>query len=154
MPTTIRCIQCDAEAPNRTHPKQKKFCSRLCKERYRWESPTGSKRRYHNEHRAEADARFTAWRKAHPDIARADRTRRQAIKRGASGPSITVSGLLERDGEWCSLCGLPLNGDITVDHLKPISLGGKHERYNLQLAHFSCNRSKHNTPFIQWALSK
>ncbi len=47
----------------------------------------------------------------------------------------------------CGLCGLKINNpndELTVDHIKPISLGGGHSRDNLQPAHRSCNLRKGN----------
>lgn len=148
----IQCQYCGKETPNRTHPVQKRFCSRKCKGAYRVRH-SEAWMAYHKAHRAESDARWTAWRTAHPDVAKADRDRRQAIKRGVDGPPITVTELLERGGEWCGLCGASLRDDITIDHLKPLSRGGTHEKHNLLLAHFNCNRSKHDKPFVEWALA-
>lgn len=73
--------------------------------------------------------------------------------RGVESETVTVQELLERDGPWCCLCGLPLDDDQTFDHLRPVSLGGEHRKYNLGLAHERCNKSKGNRGFVEWALS-
>lgn len=52
----------------------------------------------------------------------------------------TVSALLNRDGECCFFCGNELAGDITIEHLVPISHGGPNHVSNFFLAHALCNR--------------
>lgn len=52
----------------------------------------------------------------------------------------TVSALLQRDGEDCFFCGASLAGDITIEHLVPISHGGPNHVSNFFLAHAPCNR--------------
>lgn len=64
----------------------------------------------------------------------------------------TVEDLAAEDGLLCALCGdfVDLNLSYpdsyypTIDHILPISLGGNHDRENLQLAHSRCNTSKGN----------
>lgn len=53
--------------------------------------------------------------------------------------SVEVSTLLERDGETCFLCRLPLGSDITVEHLVPVAQGGPNHIANKALAHQACN---------------
>lgn len=60
--------------------------------------------------------------------------------------------IYERDGWRCQLCGgkvkpdLPWDDDgaATLDHVVPVSLGGRWEESNLQLAHRACNTEKGN----------
>ncbi len=44
------------------------------------------------------------------------------------------------DGKECNYCGS--TDDLTIDHIKPTSLGGPHENSNLQILCRSCNSSK------------
>lgn len=70
--------------------------------------------------------------------------------RKSSQVSMTVSELVARDGDACSLCGDVLDLSIrwpaplapTVDHIIPGSLGGSGEAHNLAAAHFRCNSTK------------
>lgn len=42
----------------------------------------------------------------------------------------------------CAICMLPMAGKDTVDHIKEMSEGGKHEIYNMQLLCQSCHSIK------------
>ena len=67
-----------------------------------------------------------------------------------SGENVTISGLRERDGDNCGICGLVIDFELsgreamgrTVDHVLPRSKGGAHSWANTQLAHLRCNLSK------------
>ena len=81
---------------------------------------------------------------------RANRRRRRARQRAVFDQDVTLREVAERDGWRCQLCGRrvnPLARKYTrrpvLDHIVPISRGGRHASANLQLAHFSCNSSKH-----------
>lgn len=72
---------------------------------------------------------------------------------------ITLPKLAKRDHNQCMICGLFVDwsdyiqndktkicGDMypSIDHIKPISLGGVHSWDNVQLAHRGCNTRKNN----------
>lgn len=90
------------------------------------------------------------YQNAHPEREVAKQARRRARKRGAFVENVTLEYLFKRDGGKCQLCG----GDISrstrhphgdspsMDHIVPLARGGKHERKNMQLAHFRCNSRK------------
>lgn len=48
---------------------------------------------------------------------------------------------MERDGTDCWFCAKPLNGDVTLEHLQPLALGGNWGLGNLALAHRGCNKA-------------
>lgn len=91
-----------------------------------------------------------AWRAAHPERAMEKVRRRRARLLGAWVEDVDVAELWERDGGICQLCGAPVDGDakwpaplsLTVDHILPLSKGGKHELANVQIAHSRCNSVK------------
>lgn len=66
--------------------------------------------------------------------------------------TITLPKLFERDGGICWICGEPCditahynaNNYPSVDHLIPISKGGKDEWANIKLAHRICNSLRGN----------
>ena len=47
--------------------------------------------------------------------------------------------LLQRDGDNCFYCGEPMYDDISLEHLIPLSAGGKNTLGNMVLAHKQCN---------------
>lgn len=72
---------------------------------------------------------------------------------------ITLEKLSARDGNQCQICGLFVDwtdfvkhdNHVTcgrmypsIDHIKPLSLGGLHSWGNVQLAHMVCNTRKNN----------
>lgn len=83
-----------------------------------------------------------------------DDSRRAALRRDAPG-SFTPQewqAKLEEYNYQCAYCGNPLDEDITIDHITPISRGGSHNISNLAPAHKSCNSSKNNKTLEEfWA---
>ena len=65
--------------------------------------------------------------------------------------------ILLRSGNICALCGgyidkslkFPHPMSASVDHIIPVSKGGKSTMDNLQLAHLCCNQSKSSKVVIQ-----
>jgi 5-methylcytosine-specific restriction endonuclease McrA len=82
------------------------------------------------------------WSKNNPEkVLEKSRTRR-ALKRG-SGGTITKAEwhqLLEKAGYKCMRCGSKER--LTLDHVVPLAVGGKHEINNAQVLCQSCNSSK------------
>lgn len=76
--------------------------------------------------------------------------RRRAKLRAAYVETFDRFEIFERDNWICQLCDEPIDKTLkfpdrhsaTVDHITPISRGGKHERSNAQAAHNFCNSSK------------
>jgi len=59
--------------------------------------------------------------------------------------SLIVYQLLQRDGDICYLCGLKMpHGDMTIDHVVPLSKGGLDAMINYKLTHELCNVEKGN----------
>ena len=55
----------------------------------------------------------------------------------------------------CALCQLPVRLDrMTVDHIVPLSKGGRHEYANTQPAHGLCNYVKADGEFSMEALEE
>jgi len=53
----------------------------------------------------------------------------------------------------CGICKEPISrggdkgkGQVSVDHIHPVSKGGKNDKYNIQPAHQKCNWSRGNKP--------
>jgi len=55
--------------------------------------------------------------------------------------------LLETQNGVCFICGEPMDlklhaGNLDIDHIEPMAIGGKDEPNNFGLTHSTCNRSK------------
>lgn len=90
------------------------------------------------------------WRKRYPErSARTDAVRRMREK-AATVESFAPRVVYERDGWLCRLCRLAIDPTVawpdsmsaSVDHIVPLSKGGKHSLTNVQAAHLGCNSRK------------
>lgn len=76
---------------------------------------------------------------------------RQRIRNNA-GEVVHKWQIILRDGGKCQICGrkVALSKEVphplspTLDHIIPLSKGGKHDPKNVRLAHFVCNLKKHD----------
>lgn len=101
------------------------------------------------------DVRRREWRAKNPDKVVAQNNRRRAakLKVGGSYDSEDISTILRRQKYKCAECGVSVKKrkDRHVDHIMPLSLGGKNEASNLQVLCVSCNCSKGAKHPIDWA---
>jgi 5-methylcytosine-specific restriction endonuclease McrA len=87
-------------------------------------------------------------------MARAISQRRRARKAAAEG-NITgkeLTALRAKYGKKCAICGAP--GRMTIDHIRPLALGGGHTANNIQFLCGPCNTSKGAKDPIAWAQSR
>lgn len=90
------------------------------------------------------------WKRNNPDKVRENMHRRRARIHDAFIENVEMSALLQRDGNTCQLCMLPVKLDAafpdphfpTVDHVIPLIRGGEHSYANTQVAHYLCNVQK------------
>lgn len=86
-----------------------------------------------------------------------DANRRKKIKNALIDKDISLDRLYNRDDGICGICGEKCDWSDhqyrgryfiagknypSIDHIIPLSKGGKHSWENVQLAHFSCNSAK------------
>ena len=89
--------------------------------------------------------RERAYKKAFPELVRADDARRRARKASALGNGWTAADVVEvrrLQHGCCALCRKKLLSRFHRDHIVPLKLGGAHDRRNLQLLCEPCNLSK------------
>jgi 5-methylcytosine-specific restriction endonuclease McrA len=121
------CLTCGCPCGGgKTNPR--KYCSKACKAKTEW---------------------FKAGR-------RKQHAKRSAIERGDKhARSIDPLKVLERDGWKCQICmrqtpkglrGTYKDNAPELDHIIPLSKGGKHEWSNLQCACRACNGRKSDGP--------
>lgn len=62
-----------------------------------------------------------------------------------------VALLMKRHRMLCGICGKKISDyyHVTIDHIKPLSLGGKNDLTNLQLAHKKCNEMKNEKEYLR-----
>lgn len=71
---------------------------------------------------------------------------------GGNCTQALIDAKWEASDKTCILCGQPIDKTLprhhrltlTIEHLTPVSRGGKHDIDNLDFAHFRCNSSKNN----------
>ena len=129
---------------NADHKKQYVREWRLENPNYGWELVSS-----HPDECRETRARY---RMNHPFERReASHLRRLAIK-GVDAERFDYGEIFERDNWICGLCDRPINSElrwpdpmsVSLDHVVPISRGGKHEIANAQASHLRCNMKKGN----------
>ena len=91
-----------------------------------------------------------------PEHHRAMNATRRAIRRArvreGGYERVDPHDVYERDGWRCGICGkkvrkelrYPHPRSVSLDHIVPVSLGGLHNRSNVQCSHLDCNLRKSN----------
>lgn len=106
-------------------------------------------REWYRKYKAEHGVAYTT-AKQFPSRALAAQKRYAMTRGSAVVEEVDRDVVFERDGWVCQLCGDPVNSSIeyphpmskSLDHVKPIALGGEHTYENTQLAHLVCNARK------------
>jgi len=133
----ITCRVCGEKRPHLAHG--------LCKPCY--------SRQWGVEHYEEQIAYKRQWRAENRDKYRAMRRRRKARVKGASFVGLVdEAAIYELYNNCCVYCGSRDN--LTLDHIVPLSKGGKHISENLLVACGSCNSSKGAKLLEEWIQSK
>jgi 5-methylcytosine-specific restriction endonuclease McrA len=92
-----------------------------------------------------------SWRKRNADSVRLYVHKRRARLRDGNSPGFTGSewrALCESFDGRCAYCFAP--GALTIDHVVPISRGGRHELSNVAPACKPCNSAKHAKLLEEW----
>lgn len=115
--------------------------------------------RYRAKNRELCRARARQWAKANPDRMKELRRRwydenyehvwrynveRKAKRLGVFVETVDRWVVFDRDRGICGVCGNEVEADFDIDHVVPLTRGGRHEYANVQLAHRGCNASKGN----------
>lgn len=118
-----------------TRSGQARYCSRSC-----------GRRAWRHQNAERINAQMRGYRMENPGRYR-DYDTRSRLKRAGQGETCRLPDdmwwrLWGKQQGLCGLCKGELRGPVEVDHVVPLSKGGKHEEGNVQLAHRSCNRRK------------
>lgn len=83
-----------------------------------------------------------------PEVNKAARMRYRAS--GGTIPTENIRALINTSDGLCTYCRKELTDDFEIDHIHPVSRGGKSNIENLCLACRLCNRSKSNKTVYEW----
>lgn len=85
------------------------------------------------------------------EMDRARCAKRRATKRGAKGSlsKFDIEEITKSQGGKCAYCKRKTK--MTVDHIQPLSKGGRHSRENIQMTCGACNSSKRDADPIEFA---
>jgi 5-methylcytosine-specific restriction endonuclease McrA len=105
---------------------------------------------YREANRGAITEQYRRWRIANAQLVTEKNQRRRARLLDAFVAPVNRDQVWERDNGCCQLCGNPIDRSIqwphplsmTIDHIRPLILGGTHEPSNVQLAHAVCNSRK------------
>jgi 5-methylcytosine-specific restriction endonuclease McrA len=92
--------------------------------------------------------RVSEYRRSHPEKRRLSESKRRSIKLNNGTYTILEKELRRLLSNSCSRCGS--RQEQTLDHIIPISRGGRHSIGNLQTLCKSCNSSKNNKTIMEW----
>jgi 5-methylcytosine-specific restriction endonuclease McrA len=100
-------------------------------------------RRSYVKHAAKRCEKSRRWREAHPDKVGEFRDRRRTQKLQVPYEPVRRLAVYKRDGGICHICGKDVDPSrFHVDHIVPLSRGGRHTYANVALAHPRCNYRK------------
>ena len=126
------------QAYYQAHKEEVKAYARAYHQAHR-EERKASKRAYRQAHQEEA----RAYRQAHKEERKASKRAAKARKRGASVGPVAFAFIKRRDRMICGICGKKVRPqNLSFDHIIPLSKGGPHATWNLQVAHHSCNSAR------------
>jgi 5-methylcytosine-specific restriction endonuclease McrA len=102
---------------------------------------------YREAKRDEINEKRRLQRQADPSLERRKSATRRALKRKNGGElsKDIVQRLLIVQKGLCACCASPLGGFFHLDHVVPLSLGGKNDDANVQLLLPKCNLQKHKS---------
>ena len=130
--------------------KNPEACKALQK---RWKQKHGNKypelakkyyREYYANHREQEIKRSQDWKKRNPEQARLQWRLRDARKRGAEGSFTAedIKDLYATQGGRCYYCSIEIE-KYHIEHMTPLSRGGRNDVSNICLACAPCNLKKH-----------
>ena len=129
-PRRLVCKECGSEVITECGDTHSVFCCKSCADRYERNA----------EHKTERHKEY---------MKKVKRKRKKQLQENHV-EDVSYDTLFERDKGICQICGLPVpydkccdnNWGGTIDHIVPLSIGGKHSMSNCQLAHRICNSIK------------
>lgn len=108
-------------------------------------------RTYYETHKTSIVVRLNKYRGLHPEVARAASERRRALKKECEGKFTEKEWLamLVETGYRCVYCGLHSN-TLTMEHVIPLTKGGRHDASNIVPACKRCNSRKKDKSLLMF----
>lgn len=105
---------------------------------------------YYQTHQKHLISAAVKWKQAHPEKARLNEQKRNAVKRNLPHTLTTEEWevIKKNFSNKCCYCGK--DGPLKQDHFVPLSKGGEYTRNNIVPACQSCNSSKGAKDFYEW----
>jgi len=149
LPETLICQRCETsfERPFKGNPVTIRYCSAECRYEQQLED-------YRNDVNGQK-TKHEMWLRSRPEIIKANEHRRRARKRNKETRVVTEGDLLRliaRHGGMCAYCKAEPYSHI--DHVVPLSRGGRHALGNLLPACAYCNLSKSARLLSDWRYSR
>lgn len=136
-----------------THKVEKAQYDKKYRER-QGEARRADKRAYYHDRGGKQTAQ--KWYKANYELAKAHAKTSEYKRRSLTAGKISAAELVQwkrNQPHFCVYCG-KTGADFTIDHIEPLSKGGKHATENLVYACRSCNSSKQNKQLIHWLATR
>lgn len=170
----FKCVRCNEPSVSRF--TSVKYCSDECRKARSMVTPkqlacancgrrfVGIQRRTEARRFCSRNCKRASYRAS--DVGKAQRARSRAhrlalLRGGKTGKPVSALGILLEFRGKCGICRQRIDPakpqthamSLTLDHIIPVSKGGKHSRENLQPAHRSCNSKRSNSGVGQMKLA-
>lgn len=101
-------------------------------------------RSFYSKHKEHYASTMREWRQNNRERMRSHWAKRRLLKKLQRDETLVdYSTVLERDGYVCYLCEKCVEpDDVHMDHVIPLSKGGRHSIDNLRVTHSKCNLAK------------
>ena len=116
--------------------------------KYYWQEPEKKRANRHRRYWADPEKyrkRARDWSKAHPEAGRVSALNYSASKRNAEGTftAADIKDLYATQGGSCYYCSVDIEGGYHIEHMVPLSRGGRNDVSNICLSCAPCNLRKH-----------
>jgi 5-methylcytosine-specific restriction endonuclease McrA len=147
-----QCISCDKARQKLYYEKNKEILLLKKKEDYSKNKQVHLEKsaNYRKNNPDKVKQALAKWIEQNPEKIKANSKKRKAIIRGAEAKQISSKEIQKLLSNPCFYCGSAKN--IEIDHIFPISRGGKHQIGNLVAACKQCNMSKNKWFVTEWQI--